>query len=289
MLRRLCSRAPRITIVLLSMPGMPALVPPRRAKPVVYGCLLAWGSLDSPRSGADQPRISGQPPTNGDAGSQDHNQRGNSDLRNASRRRQECCAKMPKSAPWGSFDERGDLAAQEPAQPSMVQAVDAGAGDQSGHCHRYQRHHCPCACPAPRAPFPLSCFWILSTGTNTFTVPTGTTFFVPIAFVDDSPPIFGDFPADSSAVKAYFFGPDQVGAHDLAIEVDGVSTAIGPDYLAGPVLASGLLDGGGSHLIQIGVFLTPLSKGSHTITIRGTLDGAIAELFTCKKIGARLR
>ena len=125
----------------------------------------------------------------------------------------------------------------------------------------------------PDTPFQIL-YVDLNTGTNTFNVTAGTRFFVPIAFADDSPPIFGDFPADSSTVEAYVFGPDQLGAHDLAIDVDGVSTAIGPDYLAGPVLAPGLLDGGGSHFIQIGAFLTPLSNGSHTITIRGTFDGA---------------
>ena len=41
-----------------------------------------------------------------------------------------------------------------------------------------------------------------------------------------------------------------------------------------PVFVAGLLDGGGSHFIQIGAFLSPLSKGTHTVTIRATLDGA---------------
>ena len=113
-----------------------------------------------------------------------------------------------------------------------------------------------------------------STGTNTFTVKTGTRFFVPLAYVDDSPPILGDFPADSSTVEDYFFGADEMGGHDFAIEVDGQAMPIGPEYVAGPVLTPGLLDGGGSHFIQLGAFLTPLSKGTHTVTIRGGFDGA---------------
>jgi hypothetical protein len=109
--------------------------------------------------------------------------------------------------------------------------------------------------------------------TNTFTVTTGTRFFVPVAYVDDSPPILGDFPDDADDIEEYVFSPAQLGAHDLQIVVDGKATTLGPDYAAG-AYAPGLLDGGGSHFIQIGAFLTPLSRGTHTVTIRGTLDGA---------------
>jgi hypothetical protein len=112
------------------------------------------------------------------------------------------------------------------------------------------------------------------TGTNTFTVKAGTMFFVPVAFIDDSPPILGDFPTDASEVEDYVFSEEQLGAHDLAIVVDGQATSIGPEYVAGPVFALDLLDGGGAHYIQIGAFLSPLSKGKHTVTIRGTFDGA---------------
>src|SRR5262245_38922515 len=44
-----------------------------------------------------------------------------------------------------------------------------------------------------------------STDTNTFQVKTGTKFFVPVAFVNDRPPIIGNFPEDSSTVGEYFF------------------------------------------------------------------------------------
>jgi hypothetical protein len=119
-----------------------------------------------------------------------------------------------------------------------------------------------------------------ATGTNTFTVRTGTKFFVPLAFIDDSPPILGDFPTDPSEAADYVFSPMELGAHDLEIVVDGQATSLGPDYVAGPVFAPGLLDGGGSHFIQIGAFLTPLAKGTHTVTIQGVLDGdAIGGVF----------
>ncbi len=124
--------------------------------------------------------------------------------------------------------------------------------------------------------YPDTPFQILSTSeTNVFHVRTGTKFFVPLAFVSDSEPILGDFPDDSSTAKEvqdYFFDKEQLGVRDLAIEVDGKVTPIGRKYLAGPVSTPDLPDGG-SHFIQVGAFLTPLSKGTHTVTIRGVFDG----------------
>ena len=38
---------------------------------------------------------------------------------------------------------------------------------------------------------------------------------------NDSPPILGDFPTDSSQVRDYIFSPTQLGVHDVTIEVDG--------------------------------------------------------------------
>jgi hypothetical protein len=119
------------------------------------------------------------------------------------------------------------------------------------------------------------------TGANTFTVKTGTMFFVPLFALDDSRPIIGDFPRHAGAdAQAYIFDDGQVGADDVEIEVDGVVTSIGPEYVAGPVVTPPLPDGGGTHLIQVGAFLSPLSKGTHTVTIRATLDGdALVALF----------
>jgi hypothetical protein len=41
-----------------------------------------------------------------------------------------------------------------------------------------------------------------------------------------------------------------------------------------------LLDGGGTHYTTIGVFLTPLTPGTHTVEIKGTLAGAAVLAFT---------
>jgi hypothetical protein len=115
---------------------------------------------------------------------------------------------------------------------------------------------------------------ILATGSNTFHVKTETRFFVPVFGFDDSPPVVGDYPARSQDAADYIFGPDEVGGHDVFVKVDGKVTEIGPDYVAGPVTVPNLLDGGGSQEIQVGAFLTPLTKGTHTVTVGAIFDGA---------------
>ena len=114
---------------------------------------------------------------------------------------------------------------------------------------------------------------IVVTGGNTFTVGSGTPFFVPVIFLDDSPPVIGTFPTSANKAAAYAFDKSQFGCTDVAIIVDGESASLGRDYVAGPVLTAPLLDGGGTHFISIGAFLTPLSVGTHTVRITGTFAG----------------
>ena len=132
------------------------------------------------------------------------------------------------------------------------------------------------------ARYPDTPFQILYiSDTNTFTVPAGTRFFVPVFFVDDSPPILGTFPDDVDDIAAYVFGADQLGGYDMQIVVDGEATTLGPAYLGSThVGGAGLLDGGGHNFIQLGGFLTPLTPGKHTVTIIANFDGAVInELF----------
>ena len=132
------------------------------------------------------------------------------------------------------------------------------------------------------AHYPDTPFQILYiSDTNTFTVPAGTRFFVPVFFVDDSPPILGTFPDDVDDIAAYVFGADQLGGYDMQIVVDGTATTLGPAYLGSThVGGAGLLDGGGHNFIQLGGFLTPLTPGKHTVTIIANFDGAVInELF----------
>jgi probable HAF family extracellular repeat protein len=114
---------------------------------------------------------------------------------------------------------------------------------------------------------------VVETGTNSFVVAPDTQFYVPLLSLDDSPPILGTFPTDPNATANYVFGHDQVGATNLAITVDGQARSLGAAYAAGPVQTPPLLDGGGTHFIAVGAFLSPLSPGTHTVTISGLLDG----------------
>ncbi len=114
---------------------------------------------------------------------------------------------------------------------------------------------------------------LLVSGGNSFTVPRGTPFYLPIDNADDSPPIAGVFPTDPSAAADYIFDPAQVGGRNFEVIVDGQRTPIDAWYLAGPVETPPLLDGGGTHIITLGTFLSPMSIGTHTVTIRGGYYG----------------
>jgi hypothetical protein len=121
---------------------------------------------------------------------------------------------------------------------------------------------------------------VVITGTNQFTVAAGTPFYVPVEFIDDSPPILGTFPTDPSMVANYIFAHDQTGSKNLQIIVDGRVTPIGSAYAAGPVQTPPLLDGGGTHIITVGAFLTPLSPGTHTVAIAGEFSGVLFQQAT---------
>jgi hypothetical protein len=114
---------------------------------------------------------------------------------------------------------------------------------------------------------------VIETGSKAFPVSEGTVFYVPIANVDDSPPVAGIFPTSSTTAAGYWFDSSQLGGSQ-SIVVDGKTTSIGAKYLVGPITTQPLQDGGGTHIITIGVFLTPLNKGSHTVSISTRLDGA---------------
>jgi hypothetical protein len=126
---------------------------------------------------------------------------------------------------------------------------------------------------------------ILTTGSNTFTVPAGKMFYVPIESVDDSPLVVEPFPTSPSQAKRYWVDPSLVGATGTSrpqptIVVDGKITLIPPDYLVGPITTVPLLDGGGTHIITLGVFLMPLTKGSHTVEVQGKFAGTqLVETF----------
>jgi hypothetical protein len=125
---------------------------------------------------------------------------------------------------------------------------------------------------------PLVPFQILYTSAanplNTFDVPPGTMLYVPIVFADNSPPILGDFPDvnDPEAVSDYYFNPVQLGAEFIEIVVDGKVTELGSAYVVGADTPG--LPSGGSLYTVAAVFLTPLSPGTHTVTIQARFTGA---------------
>jgi hypothetical protein len=111
---------------------------------------------------------------------------------------------------------------------------------------------------------------------NSFTVEPGTYFYVKFFFIDDSPPVVGEWPADASEASDYIFGRDQLGGHDLEVMVDGKTSSLDDaGYIGGPVETPDSPDGS-EHLIQIGAFLTPMSRGTHHVTIQGVFDGQVA-------------
>jgi hypothetical protein len=130
----------------------------------------------------------------------------------------------------------------------------------------------------PNTPFQILFVQDFNTGTGTFTVRPGTFFFIPLFSFNDSPPIIGDFPTNSSQVREYIFGATQIGAEDIEIEVDGQVTDLGPSYLSSLINTPGLPNGG-SHTILLGAFLTPLPKGTHTVKIRETFAGDVIVAF----------
>lgn len=115
-----------------------------------------------------------------------------------------------------------------------------------------------------------------ATGTNAFTVPAGTRFFIPAFYVDDSPPVLGTFPQSYLGGVWYFFGADQYGAR-LDIAIDGQSFRLGPLDISGPVMSASPLPDGASHIIMAGAFLAPLSSGVHTVSLGGGVFGAALE------------
>jgi hypothetical protein len=107
---------------------------------------------------------------------------------------------------------------------------------------------------------------------NSFTVPAGTRFFVPVDNANDLPPVVGTFPTNNREARAYLFDPEGVGGKDFAVIIDGVSTPLGPAYVAGPVAAPPS-PFGDFQMVTIGAFLTPMTPGQHTVRITGGYYG----------------
>ena len=131
----------------------------------------------------------------------------------------------------------------------------------------------------PRTPdtvpsgFPFQILYVPADGNLTFDVRTGTMFYLPLVFSDSTDGAFWPFPdvTDPDAVSDYYFDPAQLGAEVLDVVVDGEVTSLGRGYAVGAV-TPGLPSGGNTYTV-VAAYLTPFSKGTHTVTIRVLLAG----------------
>lgn len=130
----------------------------------------------------------------------------------------------------------------------------------------------------PETPFQI--LYVPSDGNTEFTVPAGTFFYVPLVWSDNTEPILGDFPEDVTdldAVLEYYQSPEQFGAQLMEIEVDGnVTSLVKRGYPVGVVAPTSI---GGTEYTVVAAFLSPMSKGTHTVTIRGFFQGDALEPF----------
>ena len=105
--------------------------------------------------------------------------------------------------------------------------------------------------------------------------------YVPVVYSDDAPPILGDLPdvTNQPAVANDYFSPQEFGAVYIQIVVDNQVTSLGTGYPVGAVTP--LADSpGGTLYTVVAAFLTPLTRGALTVTIRS--------LFTlCRALAAR--
>jgi hypothetical protein len=131
----------------------------------------------------------------------------------------------------------------------------------------------PLTPPPPNVPF------LILVGNTT--VREGTFIYLPVFAADDSGP--GPFPgfpanilnqrADQEYLANFIF--NNYGVTDFLVQVDGQTTVLDNSYITG-VPTPPLLDGtpAGRDYICSAAFLTPLTRGTHTIGIGGVIGGA---------------
>lgn len=174
------------------------------------------------------------------------------------------------------FTTSGNDPAYYPTTPFQILYTDSTLVE----AHLVTRHGEPCDAPGP------GCGLLFTQGgpyANSFHVGPRKSFFVPVDNADDSPPVVGVFPTSEKAAKAYIFGPHQLAGRDFAVCVDQRCRPLGPQYVAGPVETPPLLDGGGTHMITIGAFLSPMAPGHHDVRITGGYFGT--DILTIYGIG----
>jgi hypothetical protein len=148
-------------------------------------------------------------------------------------------------------------------------------------------------CPLPRTPFqvlyvdPATATFnetadnppgLETFGSNTFpnvpgtTVHPGTIFYLPVINADDSGAFPGPYPSSHRDAAPYLFDQEFYGG-SFQVTIDGRTTTVGGEYVAGPVTTVPLPDGGGTHMITLGAFVGPLTPGTHKVSITGGVSG----------------
>ena len=125
--------------------------------------------------------------------------------------------------------------------------------------------------------FPVQILYVAPDGSTEFSVKPGTMFYVPVVYSDDTDAAYWPYPdvTDAAAVSDYYFNPDKLGAEFIKVVVDGTEIELGPEYAVGAV-TPGLPTGANNYTV-VAAFLTPLSKGVHSLTISARLTGAYLE------------
>ena len=110
---------------------------------------------------------------------------------------------------------------------------------------------------------------------TTFYVRPGTLLYVPVLYNTNAKPVLGNFPAagDRAALVNYFYSQKELGLIYAKIVVDGKVTMLSSRYLVEVTFdPPGLADEATIYQTFAG-FLTPLSKGTHTVEIRWRVSG----------------
>jgi len=129
----------------------------------------------------------------------------------------------------------------------------------------------PATPPPPKVPFQVL--------VGDCTVGCGTSLYLPIFVVDDSGGAPAGFPTDirNQDADAAFLDQYVLAVFDVTafvVQVDGKTTVLDEDYIVGAKTPP-LLDGtpAGTNYIVSAAFLTPLTRGAHTVALGGLING----------------
>jgi hypothetical protein len=127
--------------------------------------------------------------------------------------------------------------------------------------------------PPPNSPFQI--LYQGSSGPATFEVGPGKILYVPLVYNDDSPPVIGHFPAPAQNRQQalhYWFSQNEFGVTAQELIVDGKTVTLSAAYVSGLSFDTALPDTATQYMTT-GAFISPLSRGAHTIEIHFKATG----------------